>query len=170
MSVRDHPQDDSPWHTAYGTYNADGPLYAVERSHPERNAADEYDHDLTTNHDAIDSDKPVVLQHPFKDVEVVVKPAVVELVQDLHPDKRVENDGIELKLLLRVSKIVSKNAAASEEECKGHSKLIDSLSDDHLPHCRGEQWSTLRSRLPVQNFLSRGVSGPRERRVSRVIA
>lgn len=162
--VGDRPQDNSPWHAAQGTYNTDGPLHAVERGHPERNAADEYDHDLTTDHDAVDSDKPVVLQHPFEDVEVVVEPAVVKLVEDLHPDKRVENDGVELKLLLLVGEIVSKNAAASKEEREGHSKLIDRLPEDHLPHCHGKQWCTLRSRLPIQNLLSRWVGSPRARK------
>lgn len=72
------------------------------------------DANLSTNHNAVDTNKEVVPEHPLKDIELIIKTTVavkivsinksldgrregdiLELVEDLHPDKGVENHRLE---------------------------------------------------------------------------
>lgn len=115
MFVRDHSEDDSPRKTAQGTDDADSPLRPAQRRHFQGRTTNKDDHDLTTDHDAIDTKKPVVLEHSFEDVEFVVKSPVVELVEYLHPHKGVEDYSVEFELFVGITEIVSKDLATSEE-------------------------------------------------------
>jgi hypothetical protein len=134
MLVWKESQEDRPGKTTNRTSNADRPLDAVEGCHPDSDAADEDNHNLTTHHETVNAQKPVVFKHAFKDIEVIVQSAVVELVENLHPDKGIKDDGVELELLLGVMKDTPKNLFSSEIERQCHSQLIDCLANNHFPH------------------------------------
>lgn len=70
----------------------------------------------------------------FKDVELVVEPTVVQLVEDLHPHKRVKHNGIQLQHLILIMAIVAEDLGAGKVKCEHHDQLQDRLSNDHLPH------------------------------------
>lgn len=155
MPVRKESQENRPGKTADRTSNADGPLDAVQWRHAKGHAPDEDDHDLAADHEAVDSQKPIVLEHAFEDVEVVVQSAVVELVENLHPDKRIEDDGVELEalLFLRAVKDIPKDMGSGEIEGERHSQLIDGLADNHFPHGHREQRCTLGGWLSVETLF-----------------
>ena len=71
-------------------------MRACDASDLESGTADENDHYLTTDHDGVDADEEVVLENAFEDIEFVVQTAVVEFIEDLHPDEGVEDYGIQL--------------------------------------------------------------------------
>ena len=56
------------------------------------NAADKHDRDLTCDHDSVNAEKPIVLQDSLEDVESVVESSAIELVKNLHPNKRIEDN------------------------------------------------------------------------------
>lgn len=114
MPVRYEPENKCPRETAQGTDDAESPLRPIQRRHFQSRTTNEDDHDLTTDHDAIDTKEPVVLEHAFEDVELVVKPSVVELVENLHPHEGIEDYRVEFKLLVGVTEIVSKNLTTGE--------------------------------------------------------
>lgn len=164
-------QENCPGKTADRTSNADGPLNAVQGRHAKGHAPDEDDQDLAADHEAVDSQKPIVLEHAFEDVEVVVQSAVVELVENLHPDKRIEDDGVELEvfLSLRAVKDISKDLVSGEIEGERHSQLIDRLADNHFPHGHREQRCTLWDWLSVETLfgwsVGRSVINPVRRKL-----
>lgn len=69
-----------------------------------------------------------------KHVELVVETTAVELVEDLHPDEHVEDDGVELEFLRGDGGVVAEDRVASEVENQDDDDLEDGLADDHLPH------------------------------------
>ena len=76
--------------------------------------ADAHNSDLQANHDAVDDDEEPIALNASEDVELIVQAAAVELVEDLHPNKHVEDDGIELKLFALDIRAVAKNCVALE--------------------------------------------------------
>lgn len=69
------------------------PFLAVQTSNLEGFPADEDDEDLAADHDGVDDPEEVVVRDALEDVEFVVEAAVVQLVEDLEPDKGVEDEG-----------------------------------------------------------------------------
>lgn len=72
---------------------------------------DEDDQDLATNHDDIDGDEEPIPMNAFEDIKLVVQAPIaihvsthsptgrkllLVLIENLHPDERVENEGPEL--------------------------------------------------------------------------
>lgn len=77
------------------------------------------------------------------------------LIEDLHPDKRVEDQGSQLLFL--VVSVVGEDSLATEIEQKGHNQLENSLPDDHLPHVESDQRSRLLLRLTMEDVPGRRV-------------
>lgn len=146
-----------PRETEEGDDDADGPLHAVDGLDLERGAPDEDDGDLRAHHDEVDNDEEDVAVDALQDVELVVQAAVVELVEDLHPDEGVEHHSVELQHLIRVLGVVAQNLGSGEVQDERHRQLENGLPDDHLPHVYRHQGRTLGLGFAVQNFLSRGV-------------
>lgn len=92
MAIRNDTQDDRPWDATEGAYQANGPENATDLGHTEGRTANVYDHDLAANYDGGDAQKPVVLEHTFKDIEFVIEAAIIEHVEDLHPHECVKDD------------------------------------------------------------------------------
>ena len=82
-------------------------MNSVDGSDAESLTSNKNDHDLTTDHDAVDPDEPKVAVDALEDIEFVVETSVVELVEDLHPNESVENHGGQLLDLIGVASIVT---------------------------------------------------------------
>lgn len=89
---------------------------------------------MQTDHDGVDEDEEQVAVDADKHVELVVETTAVELVEDLHPDEHVEDDGIELELFGRDGGVVAEDGVAGKVENQDDDDLEDGLADDHLPH------------------------------------
>jgi hypothetical protein len=125
-------------------------LIGIKADDVEGAAADENDHYLATDHDAIDDYEEDVAVDALKDVELVVETTVailvlarvyhvleeeedlLELVKNLHPDKGVENECFELRDLFFGG--IIENVSAGKVENEGSDELEDSLPDNHFPH------------------------------------
>ena len=94
--VREETDEDRPRQGKRRQDDGNTPVLAVDALDGERATTDEHDHDLAGDHDNGDGDEEVVVLHTGEDVELVVEAAVVELVEDLHPDEGVEDDGADL--------------------------------------------------------------------------
>lgn len=107
--VRDVANDDSGGERECGDNNTDRPLGSIDGDNGESARPKEDDEDLTSDHDGVDAEEEVVLEHALEDIEFVVKTTVaiwllvwsfiridredkniLELVEDLHPDESVE--------------------------------------------------------------------------------
>ena len=62
----------------------------------ERSAANKDDHDLSSNNDELNPNEEPVPLYAFEYIEFIVKPPIIVLIENLHPDKGVENDGLQL--------------------------------------------------------------------------
>lgn len=144
------PQDNSPRETEDRAANADTPLNARKRFHAKRSVADENNHDLSGNHQDIDSHKPVVSVYSLEDVEPVVETSIVEFVENLHPNEGIENDRVHLRLQkIIVFQVVAEDTGPDKVKNEGNHQLVDRLADDHLPHVWGKEWGTFRDRFAV---------------------
>lgn len=65
----------------------------------ERSTTHFHDHDLTCNNNKLNADEKPVSVHPLQDVEVVVESSVVVLIENLHPNKSIEHQSLQLCLL-----------------------------------------------------------------------
>lgn len=95
--VWDQFQHRRPRNTNHRTSKTDCPLGAIQSDHAKRRAANEDNEYLAAHHQNIDHDKPRVLPNTLEDIELVVQPATVEFVEDLHPYEGVEDNGVELQ-------------------------------------------------------------------------
>ena len=60
------------------------------------------------------------------------------LIENLHPDERIEDHGLENSFRIVVTREI-KNFLPSKIEDESHDKLVDRLPDDHLPHGTSNQ-------------------------------
>ncbi|CRK22699.1 hypothetical protein BN1723_012736 [Verticillium longisporum] len=152
---------DSHGQGQHGEHDTNGPLDTVDGvgRDAEGLLAHKDDGNLCADHDTVDADEEGVALNAFEDIELIVKTTVVELVEDLHPDKRVEDHSVKLKLLLRVAGVVSEDAGASKVQDQCRRELEDGLADDHLPHVEGDERSRLALRLAIEDLLGRRVGG-----------
>lgn len=134
--IREDSNENSPRKTEHGSDDGNTPLRSIKsiRDNLESPRALEDDDDLETNHEEGDEDKELVALDALEDVELIVEAAVVEHVEYLHPDKGVEDDGVEFSLLPLDGGVVAEDLVAGKVEDKGDGELIDGLADDHLPH------------------------------------
>ena len=89
---------------------------------------------MKTDHDAVDDDEEQVAVDTHENVELVVKTATVEFVEDLHPDEHVEDDGVELQFFGFDGCVVAEDGTTGEVEDENDDELEDGLTDDHFPH------------------------------------
>jgi hypothetical protein len=96
-SIREAAYQDTPKQTRQCRKQRDSPLSPIKPSNTECLTPDKNNHDLPCYHDAIDPQEPEVAMDAFENVEFVIQSAVVDLVEDLHPDERVEHDRVEFR-------------------------------------------------------------------------
>lgn len=134
--IREYPNQHTPRQTKRRNKDRNRPLHTIQTIgvNVENTASDEDDSDLQTDHDGVDEDEEQVAVDADEDVELVVESAAVELVEDLHPDKHVEDDSVELELFGGDGGVVAEDGVAGEVENQDDDDLEDGLADDHLPH------------------------------------
>lgn len=96
VSIGETADDHGPQETRQRGSDANGPLYSSESFDTDSCTSHENDHDLATDHNGIDAQEEVVLEHALEDIELVVKATVVKLVKYLHPNEGVEDDCVHL--------------------------------------------------------------------------
>lgn len=96
VPVGETADDHGPQETRQRGSDANGPLHPGESFDTDSCTSNKNDHDLATDHNGIDAQEEVVLEHALEDIELVVKTTVVELVKDLHPNEGVEDDCVHL--------------------------------------------------------------------------
>jgi hypothetical protein len=117
---------------------------------------------LQTNDHDRDADEKPVGEDALKHVNLVVDTAVVEDVEDLHPHKDVEDEGVELELLVGVREVVAENVSTGEVEHEDDSELVDVLAGHLLPHGRGDEGLVATLRWAIQDPVGRRVGGEGE--------
>jgi len=105
----------------------------VERCTTEKN--DQY---LGPDDDDLDANEVFIFEHPFKYVELVVETAAIPLVEDLHEDKSIEHQC--LQLILFMYSLIRQDTDPSKIEDERNDKLENCLANDHLPHVQRDQW------------------------------
>jgi hypothetical protein len=80
----------------------------------------------------------------LEDVELVVDTSTVDKLEDLHKDKNVEDERSYFSL------VVAKDRIATEPKDEAHNKLVNRLTDDHLPHGDGDKRGGARLGLTVE--------------------
>lgn len=75
---------------------------------------------------------------------------VLVLVENLHPDESIEDQGSQLIMLFL--SFVAEDLVTCEIQDECDDQLEDSLADNHLPHVQSNQWCSLALRFPVQNI------------------
>ena len=93
--IRELSDKSTPRHREGAKADGETPFLAVERVNLESVAANEDDQDLPANHDAVDGEEEPVLCDALEDIEPVIKTTVVELVEYLQPNKRVEDQSVQ---------------------------------------------------------------------------
>lgn len=158
-SVGEEAHADSPWHAEDGQHNGDGPLWTTDtaRDDGEGLATDENDGDLQTDHENVNEDEELIALQTLKDVVLVVQSSVVELIENLHPHKGIEDDGAELGV-----GVAREDAGAGKVQNKGDDELENSLADDHLPHVGGNEGCLLALGWAVEDFVCGRVGGEGE--------
>lgn len=90
--VGDEANDHSNWQRERSQHKTNGPLRTLAKArHRKGRTANEDDQHLTSDDDELDADEPLVAPDALHDVEFVVDPTRVVLVEDLHKDKGVEH-------------------------------------------------------------------------------
>lgn len=156
----------------------DAPLGTSQLSDLECSSSNINDHNLSPNHDDVDSDEEPIAGDTLKNVELIVKTTVavgvrsraaeqsqmrckhknlLVLVENLHPHKSVENQSLHMII------VITQDAWASKVKNKGNNQLVDSLTNNHLPHIDSDQRRRLGIRLPVKNAVCGGVSSQSKR-------
>ena len=79
----------------------------------------------------------------------------LELIEDLHPHKRVEHKRLQLILLVR--RVVRQDLRPRKVQDERDGQLIDRLPDDHLPHGDRDQRCRLAIRLTIQDAWRRRI-------------
>lgn len=90
--VRDKPNENGDQHGDKSNDDRCGPFWAIQRLHGESLATDEYNENLGAADNKLDADEEKVALYAFKDVELVVQPASVVLIEDLHPHESIEDE------------------------------------------------------------------------------
>lgn len=158
-SIGEDPDEDRPWHTKDGNTKTNTPLPSVDPVDGESSASNERDGNLAANHDKVDHNEEVVALDTLENVELIVEPSVIEFVEDLHPDERVENHATDCNV---VSWSVE-DLGASIVQNEGGDKLEDGLADDHLPHGDRDERRVALCGLAVENLFGWWISGKSKR-------
>ena len=105
--------------------------------HREGGSANENYHNLARNDYELNADEKEIAVNALEDVQFVIESPVVVLVKDLHPNKCVEDQGLQLVLL--ALRLVREQNRSGKIQNEGDYKLKNALSDDHLPHRQRNQ-------------------------------
>ena len=150
--VWDQPNDDCDWKRDHANNQTDSPLRTVYSGDRKGMATYENDQDLSTHDDELNSNEPPIAEHAFKNIETIVQAARVPLVEYLHPNKGIEHNRREY--IAFVAEVAS---CKVQDKRDGH--LVNTLADDHFPHCEGDEWSGFGLGSAVQNMCRWGISG-----------
>lgn len=123
--IRDELQHGGPGNTEGGASNTSSPLGSIQPGDAERCPTDKDDEHLSTYHQGVDHHEPSVSQNALEDIEFVVQSTTVQLVENLHPDEGVEDDGVELGLLLVTIGMILEDPVACKVESKTEGELVD---------------------------------------------
>jgi hypothetical protein len=159
--VREVSDTNRPWDANEASNDGNSPLRSIDtpRLDLERATADEDDGDLKSDDQNHNADEEEVAEDAFKHIELVVETSVVEDVEDLHPDKTVENDSVELQLFVGIRKVVAEDVATGEVENEYDCELVDVLAGDLLPHGGSDQWLVSALRRAIKDLFCRWVCG-----------
>ena len=130
--IWNQPNDDCNRKRDHANDQTDSPLRTVYSGDREGMATNKNDQDLPTHDDELDSKEPPIAEHAFKDIETIVQAARVPLVEDLHP-----NEGIEYNCREYLAFVTEVASCKVQDKRDGH--LIDTLAEDHFPHCEGDK-------------------------------
>jgi hypothetical protein len=153
--IREQADENSPRQAERRENNRNPPILAVQTLNRESRAANIHNHGLAGNHNHQDGDVKVVALHAGENVELVVQAAVVEHVEDLHPDKGVEDQGADLFTV----DLVFEDAGAGVVQDEGYDELEEGLADDHFPHDGGDQGRGALGGLAVEDFFGWRIGG-----------
>lgn len=159
VRIRQETDEDCHWERQRSKKQANCPLNTINVGDAKCSTTNEDDCYLSTNHNAVDTNEEEVALQTLEDIEFVVQTTVVELVEDLHPDKGVEDHGVKLEFLDWVGGVISKDLFTGEVQDEYYHELEDGLADDHFPHVHGNERDFLAFRLAVKNFGGWGVGG-----------
>ncbi len=94
--VRNETEHHGYWNGKQAEDYGVSPLCTIEAVCAESFATNEYYHDLPRNDDELNADEQVIPLNPLKNVHLVVEPSVVILIENCHPNKRIEYQGWQL--------------------------------------------------------------------------
>lgn len=150
-AIRDLANQRTQWNRHDAKQQAPSPLGTCKRTGVERFTTLKNDDELTRHRDELHSNEPWIAQDPLViDIEFVVYPAAVVLVEELHPHIDVEHQSLkllDLKLGVRVEQVPS-GVMHSEDDCQ----LVHGLAQDHLPHGDADNRGVARLGLPLQEI------------------
>jgi hypothetical protein len=146
----------TPWDAQDGDNDANCPLVAVDTYDAKCCGAVHCDENLCGDHDDIHRDEIVIFQNADEDVEFVVQASVVVLIENLEPDKHVEDYAAHLVFW------VGQEVRAGEVHDEGGGDLEDGLADYHFPHCEGDDGGGAGCWGAVEDFRGWGVGGEGE--------
>ena len=90
-----------------------------------------------------------------ENIKLVIETTIVELVEDLHPDKSIKHHGRQLFFLFWIANIVvPEDLLAGEVEDKCDGELEDCLADDHFPHIHSDEGGLFACWLTVKDLFS----------------
>lgn len=95
---------------------------------------EEDNHDLNPGCYTDDANERYVAMDIFEDIQVIVETTAVQCIENLHPEERIEYDGVQLSFQSEIRRIMSENERSVEVEYQRDSKLINGLANNHLPH------------------------------------
>lgn len=147
QEVGNHADDHTNGEREKTKNQANSPLRSVQPGNREGLSTNKDDQDLTADDDKLNPQKPSVAEHAIEDVKSVVETTRIPLVENLHPNKGVEHHRLVLSSVVQMGEV----------QGKSHGKLIDTLSDDHFPHCQGDQRAGLWFGFTIKNGWRRGV-------------
>ena len=114
--IGEEADEDGPGDTDEAGNDAYSPLSSIDASglDLEGAATDEDDEGLEADDHDDDADEDPIAEDTLEHIELVVETAVVEDVEDLHPDEAVEDERVELELHVGVGKVIAEDVATGK--------------------------------------------------------
>jgi hypothetical protein len=162
QAVRDLSDQCTQWDGHDTEEQTPSPLSTCKWRCIERFASLENDDELTSNSDELHTDKPWVAKDSLiPNIQLVIDPPTVVLIEKLHPHVNVQYQRLELlylKLSVRIEQV-----PASVMNNKNNYQLIDGLANDHFPHRDRDNRGIARLRLSLQEIGRRMISSVAKR-------
>jgi hypothetical protein len=154
--IREKADAHAPRNTQNGDNDGDGPLIPVDAHNAECRRPVHRNQHLRRHHDDIHRNEIVVPMYTNEYVEFVIQASIVILVENLEPDKHVEDHGAHLVFW------VWQELGAGEVHDEGGNDLEYGLADYHFPHCEGDDGGGAGCWRAVEDFRGWGVGGEGE--------